>query len=185
MSGLLGAPASPVRQLVPHRSTNGYANRRNWFLNGSYSWIVPAGVTQIKTQQLGAGGSAGNDSTTHYNNAGSGGAFAEKTWTVSPGDTVTIVVGAGGAGVTANTDGNNGGSTTVTVNAVTVASNGGPGGPHNNVTRPTAATATGGDINTSGGQGGQTDGTNASSFPGGGSSGSPWGNGYQGERDGK
>lgn len=70
------------------------------------TWVVPAGVTQILVKAKGAGGGGSGAWTTAggaLHPGGGGGEGAEVDWvplTVTPGWTLTIDVGAGGAGGT-------------------------------------------------------------------------------------
>ena len=60
------------------------------------SWTAPAGVTQIEVLVV-AGGGAG-----HHNNSGGGGAGGlvyNRSFTVTPGNSYTVTVGAGGIGM--------------------------------------------------------------------------------------
>lgn len=96
---------------------------------------------------------------------GGSGSMAYKRFRLKAGDTLNIVIGAGGVGVTRNsagtTNGNQGGTTTVTssgADAVTVTCPGGDGGIGSTVTVAGgvgATQATGGDINLPGGVSGQ------------------------------
>ena len=90
---------------------------------GTTTWTVPPCVTSITVQTWGGGGGGGG-STSRQGGSGSdweacsqgggggGGGFASRTYTVTPGDVYTVVVGAGGAGGI----GNNTGSSSVTTN---------------------------------------------------------------------
>jgi hypothetical protein len=74
-------------------------------------WVVPTGVTSITVKAWGAGGGGGGGGGTNYYYYGgdAGGAgFAQATFTVTPGETLTIKVG-GGAGGGINSDGYAGG----------------------------------------------------------------------------
>ena len=73
---------------------------------GSYTWVVPAGVTLISVVVIG-GGAGGSG----YNSggAGGGGLGYKNNIPVVPGDTYTVTVGAGGAQVAYGVTGNNGG----------------------------------------------------------------------------
>lgn len=63
---------------------------------GTYTWTVPAGVYSITLGAVGAGG--GGVQKSSGGNGGNGGNVAYyNSYTVTPGDTYTIVVGAGGA----------------------------------------------------------------------------------------
>jgi len=95
---------------------------------GTYSWTVPAGVYSITLGAVGAGG--GGVQKTGGGAGGSGANVAyNNSYTVTPGDTYTIVVGTGGA--PGAVFGTTGGSTYMTQAASTVAivvAGGGAGG---------------------------------------------------------
>lgn len=64
---------------------------------GTYSWTAPAGVTSVCVVCVGAGSSASG----YFGTAGAGGALAWKNdISVTPGQSYTVVVGAGGVGGT-------------------------------------------------------------------------------------
>lgn len=67
---------------------------------GTYTWTVPAGVTRVSLVGVGGGGGG-----TQSNTGGSGGSGASLTYvnnfSVIPGETYTVVVGAGGSPGTA------------------------------------------------------------------------------------
>jgi len=79
---------------------------------GTFTWTVPPCVTEITVQVWGGGGGGGavwsrfnptqnsvtSDEACTAAGGGGGGGFASRTYTVVPGQTYTIVVGAGGAG---------------------------------------------------------------------------------------
>lgn len=82
---------------------------------GTYSWTVPANVTSISAVVVGGGGGGGSGSVPR---AGGGGALAyQNNIAVTPGETLTITVGAGGtggaSGYTVQTDGATGGFSAV------------------------------------------------------------------------
>lgn len=135
--------SNPIPRLVAYQTS------------GSYSWTVPAGCSRILVECWGAGGGGGYgaSSTTHGGGGGAGGG-AIKSWDVTPGDTVTIVVGTGGAGGLGPLDANgaNGGNSTVTIGATSITGNGGGGGyggssPYGGA----GGAASGGDLNLEGG----------------------------------
>jgi len=72
--------------------------------SGTHSFTVPTGVTEITVQAWGGGGAGGNSSlpaTTgdaRGGGGGGGGDYASSTFTVTPGATYTVIVGAGGTG---------------------------------------------------------------------------------------
>jgi len=129
----------------------------------SQDWTVPDGVTEI-TATVVAGGGAGAGGICGYCSApnlpvGSGGGSGEKrvhTFSVTPGDTISIVVGAGGVGGVFN--GGSGQVSSVSYGAVYVLAVGGGGGTYGacNVARAGGAGGTGGSggTGTSGNAGG-------------------------------
>ncbi|MBF0559012.1 MAG: hypothetical protein HQL08_09550 [Nitrospirae bacterium] len=125
----------------------GYQNRVMFITPNTYAWTVPSRVTKMKAVVIGAGG---NGSTV---NGGSGGGYAEKVYTVSGGQAISVTVQAGGSG--------NGASTSVSIGGVTISARGGANAS------TTVGSGSGGDINTSGGKGNG----------GGGGAGGPYANG--------
>jgi len=89
---------------------------------GTENWVVPVGVTSITIECWaggGGGGSANKPAGQVYNRGGGGGggAYASSTISVTPGDNVEIVVGAGGsAGTPGNNNATAGGESQVSVN---------------------------------------------------------------------
>ena len=71
------------------------------FNSGSGNWTVPSGVTSVQIEVWGAGGgggSGGAGSGANGASGGGGGAYCKKNaLTVTPGQTISYVVGAGGA----------------------------------------------------------------------------------------
>lgn len=59
----------------------------------SGTFIVPAGITQITAELIGAGG----DGAFNGGGGGGGGGYARGTFSVTPGASISIVVGAGGS----------------------------------------------------------------------------------------
>lgn len=77
--------------------------------HGTYSFVVPRGVTSVAVTVVGAGGGGGsnNSSGSVYGGGGGGsGGYVQTTITVTPGETLTIVVGWGGYGSNYNFNGN-------------------------------------------------------------------------------
>lgn len=96
---------------------------------GTYSWTAPAGVTSVSVVAVGGGG-GGNSQNGAGGHGGAGGGLGWKNnIQVVPGQTYTVVVGAGGARATSATAGNGGNS--YFINLSTVAGNGGQGGADN------------------------------------------------------
>ncbi len=80
----------------------------------SGTWTVPLGVTEIIVEVWGAGGAGGgvngSNGNTRLGGGGGGGAYAKSKLEVIPGNTLTIVVGQGGAPTGNNQNGPDGGS---------------------------------------------------------------------------
>jgi hypothetical protein len=125
------------------------------FTSGT-SWTVPSGVTSIKVWAIGAGGGGAGCGSTDTSAGGGGGAggIAVKTWTVSPGNTITFTVGSAGSGGSNANNGNAGGSTSVTFGGLTITGNGGGAGQYNSGTAALGGTAVNGNTNIQGGNGG-------------------------------
>lgn len=77
--------------------TAAFATRAQFTTAGTSAWVVPAGVTKAKVRIWGGGGGGATlpNATTGY--GGGGGAYAEATLTVTPAESLTVIVGAGGA----------------------------------------------------------------------------------------
>jgi hypothetical protein len=101
---------------------------------GTYDWIVPTGVTSVLVLCIGGGGGGGtsiNDTGTSGGGGGGGGGISRGTLGVTPGQTLTILVGAGGLGAqgttSSDTIGQNGSNST----CGTISATGGAGGRAN------------------------------------------------------
>ncbi|HUR12624.1 MAG TPA: hypothetical protein VM012_14710 [Flavitalea sp.] len=92
--------------------------------SGSGSWTVPAGVTTVLIDVWGGGGGA----TCH--GGGGGGGYISSEFTVTPGNVITFTVGIGG-GATSCLNGLDGGTSTATVNGITLSADGGMGSKYN------------------------------------------------------
>lgn len=157
----------------------------------SGSFVIPAGVYKLRVWVLGGGGS-GAAAASSYGGAtgGGGGGFALKTLNVTPGNTLTVTIGAGGNGVSITTNtggnGNSGGASSVSGSGfTTITANGGAGGvwgTSGSKSGGAGGTASGGDINATGGDGGDITTVNSYSnkATGGGGSGSYLGDGGRG-----
>jgi hypothetical protein len=134
---------------------------------GTYTWTAPAGVTSVSVVAVGAGGGG----TSVYDSiqlgrGGGGGLGWKNNITVTPGQTYSVVVGAGGA---AATSGGNGGDSYF-INATTVK---GGGGSNNGVG--------GGYVGDGGGNGGNA---SMATYKGGGGAAGYSGNGGDGAAEG-
>ena len=66
---------------------------------GTYSWVAPTGVTSVSVVCVGGGGGGSSGYIYSGYTAGSGGSLGYKNnYTVTPGSSYTVVVGAGGTG---------------------------------------------------------------------------------------
>lgn len=110
---------------------------------GAWTSTVPAGVNFYTLEAWGGGGGGGGSSNgSGFAAGGAGGCYGKLLLPVTPGDTVSGVIGAGGAGgTTSGTIGTVGGDTTILLNGVLQATASG-GSPGNGVT--TAAVAASG-----------------------------------------
>jgi len=79
----------------------GVVGSQSYTTAGTYSWVAPAGVTKVSVVAVGAGGSA-PQSLTAYGASG-GGLGYKNNYSVTPGNSYTVVVGAS----TANSNGGN------------------------------------------------------------------------------
>jgi len=126
-----------------------------WQTAGSFTWTVPAGCYRIVAECWGAGGGGGyGNSTTLHGGGGGAGGGAIKSWDVTPGDTVNVVVGGGGQGGLGPTDANgaNGANSTVTIGATSIIGYGGQGGQGGGSRfGGVGGIASGGDVNLEGG----------------------------------
>ena len=102
---------------------------------GTFTFTVPDGCTSISAVAIGAGGggAGGDGGRVQANTGGGGGALCYGTIAVTAGESLTIVVGTGGAAGNGN-DGSNGGNSTISrgVTALLTAG-GGQGGPERSI----------------------------------------------------
>ena len=101
---------------------------------GTGTFVVPAGVTHLMVELWGAGGGGGGGgaSTTvnevgYGGSAGAEGIYTRKIITVTPGATLDVVVGAGGAGGALGLNGSAGGETKIVSSGTVLAFAGGGG----------------------------------------------------------
>ena len=131
---------------------------------GTYTFTVPNPIRTVYACVFGAGG-GGASGAGNSGNGGGGGGYCEGTISVSPGDTLTITVGAGGASGIAGESSY--------VNDI-VATGGGAGGTNSSGvwgSNGTAGVGTGGIVNRNGGTGGQAPSQTSGSGGGGGGAG--------------
>ncbi len=124
---------------------------------GTSTWTCPAGVTSIKVEAWGGGGSGGSTSTGGLGGGGAGGSYvAHSAVSVVPGSSYALTVGAGGIpSSNGNSSGTAGGATTF-ASTLPVVANGGAFG-NKAIGTGTLNTAFGlGGTNTNSGSGGTT-----------------------------
>lgn len=125
---------------------------------GTYSVKVPSGVTSMCMLCVGAAGSGGGTETTGGTARGGGGGGAlsySNAVAVTPGETLTVVVGQGGAGPASGSDGNPGGDSSVSNSGGTlVLAKGGGGGTSTAAGAGGVAASGTGDTKQTGGAGG-------------------------------
>ncbi len=143
---------------IPFVQTLG-ARMISYLTAGTFNFTVPDGVTRIRARVIGGGGGAGGSATAKSGGGGGGGGYAESWITVTPGQVLSISVGAGGAGGTAGNTGSSG--SVSSVSGFLSASGGlfGDAGGGGTGAGGFGGAGTGGDINSTGSDG--SDGTAA------------------------
>lgn len=107
----------------------------SWTTPGTYTWIVPQDVTSISAVLVGGGGgSAWSGTAFNANGAGGGGGGGGglryiNNLDVTPGETLTLIVGAAGIGGNTTVNGTSGGNSSISRDVTTlVFAGGGIGG---------------------------------------------------------
>ena len=120
-------------------------------------------IKRVIVEVQGAGASGSTSLNSGDVAGGGGGGYAKKLIDVSSISSATITVGTGGAGVVGNAirNGNAGGNSSWSDGTNTVTGNGGVAPDNTNDQHTAGGTATGGDINISGGNGGARNVSNA------------------------
>jgi len=152
----------------------GFQSIQTFSSNGTYT--KPAGIKKIKVYTTGGGaGGAGAASNSDFGGGGGAGGTAIEVLDATSINTVTVTVGAGGAAVTGDHHGNAG--ATSSFGSYHSASGGGVGrhGNAGNVFGGAGGTASGGDINITGGSGNFGDDSDNNHMAGGSGGSSFWG----------
>ena len=97
-------------------------------ISSTGTYTVPANVKSVSIQIWGAGGSGSKGYTNLKGTGGGGGGYAQKTIAVTAGDVISVTVGTGGAGATSFGNGNDGGTSSATVDGSTISATGGLAG---------------------------------------------------------
>jgi hypothetical protein len=120
------------------------------FFTGSGTFTIPTGITAVKVTIVGGGGGGGGATAANNGGGGGSGGAAIKFLTgLTPGNTITVTIGAGGTGNSAAA-GNAGTASTIssgTQTITTVTANGGSGG---NANGTQSSGGSGGAISTNG-----------------------------------
>jgi len=165
---------------VTFPASAGYSGASAQLFTASGTFTIPNGITRVKVTLVGGGGGAGggqDDGCTNEAGGGGGGGGTATKWftSLTPGNTLTVTRGAGGAGSTYNSSsyGVTGGTSSVssgTETITTVSATGGAGGQFGATgggAGGAGGTGSGGDLNPSGG-GGSKGGVGGGSSLGGG-----------------
>jgi hypothetical protein len=159
--------STPIKTTAP-------TSQEEFTTPGTYTWVAPAGVTSVSVVAVGAGGGPAANSS-GSSGAGGGGLGWKNNISVTPGDSYTVEVGAGGTRVTTGTAPSGGDS--FFIDDTTVAGLGGAGGIAGGGGNP-AGGGFAGDGGGAGGDGGSR--VNTSSAGGGGGAGGYSGKGGDG-----
>ena len=129
----------------------------SYFSPGTYTFVVPIGITRIKIRVWGAGGGGGSAIVVSSAGSGAGpGGYEEGWYSVTPGQSITVIVGSGGIGSTGAFNGTAGGDSSV---GSFLSATGGGGGYYSGGGGQTMVglpgTGTGGQVSLSGQSGGQ------------------------------
>lgn len=90
----------PTPSPGPTPSTTTTKQCRLYSRPGTYTLTVPDGVTSIEVSGVGGGGGGGYGRDQKQGAGGGGGGVSSQILTVTPGEVLTVVVGAGGRGAT-------------------------------------------------------------------------------------
>lgn len=121
--------AGKVPQVNAGETAMEFVSRVNIQLfTSSGSWVAPAGVTRVFVTALGGGGGGGGGGSvvnSHGGGGGGGGAILKRAYTVTPGSSYSVTVGAGGA---AGLSGNGGAGGASGFDSLGISAPGGAGG---------------------------------------------------------
>lgn len=139
MSGALQAVYQNQRSFGPPPGQQAYSSP------GTYTWVAPTGVTKVSVVAVGGGGAGGFYACTKFPGGGGGALAYANNITVVPGNSYSVVVGAGGVYTACLRDGG-----TSSFNSTSVAAQGG----RSNWTSSGVGGAGGTVLNGTGGSGG-------------------------------
>ncbi|GAB0116888.1 glycine-rich domain-containing protein [Acidisoma sp. 7E03] len=156
-------PAAPFLSYKLPRLTPGFSRRITF--GASTSFTVPLGVTLLRASVVGGGGGGGGSNGSYAGAGGGAGGYASGTFTVTPGSTIAVTVGAGGVGGPAGSAAGNGGNS---IFGALLSASGGQGGQFQNTSSTpggAGGAGSGGELATLGGYG--ADGQNGATVIGG------------------
>ena len=119
-----------------YNSSEGTFGQQLFTSTGTSTWTVPDGVTQVSAVIVGAGGGGAGGHSGGTNDeeggcGGGGGGLSYGTFEVTPGETLTIIIGTGGNGGGVQNGGSSGGTSRIRRGLTTLLqANGGGGGGH-------------------------------------------------------
>ncbi len=103
-------PAAPFLAFTLPQLTPGFAREQVFTSTGSF--VVPRGSTSLRAYAWGAGGGGGASASAGCGaGGGGGGGYARGVFNVTPGQVITITVGAGGTAGSGSANGGGGGTT--------------------------------------------------------------------------
>lgn len=136
---------------------------------GTYAIAVPPGVTSMKVRLWGGGGTGAGRSSQGTGGGGAGGQYVEKTFSVTAGQTYTLIVAAAATGSSSATVNGNDSYLYLVGGTNLAVAKGGAGAVLNSTTGAAGSTSGGiGDLVYAGGSGGNGSGTTSSGGGGGG-----------------
>lgn len=158
---------------------------------GSNTYSVPSTVTTITSKSWGAGGGGGGNGSASNGGAGGGGGFSQADLSVTPGESLTTLVGGGGGGGSSNANsgdgGGGGGRTELTRSStkllIAAGGAGGGGGDNSSATNGGAGGPGGGATGTTGSSSGSSTGGAGGTQSAGGAGGTGGGSGATGAAD--
>lgn len=77
-------------------SVNPLPGSMTWTVPGNYTWTVPVGVTSVTIDIVGGGGGGAGSDDWGSGGGGSGGYYQSYTYATTPGQNISVTVGAGG-----------------------------------------------------------------------------------------
>ena len=122
-------PAAPFLSFKLPTLTPGFSRRASFA--ASTAFTVPFGVRLIRATVVGGGGAGGGTDGSYAAAGGGAGGFASGTFSVTPGSTIAITVGAGGVGGAAGASGGTGGTSSF---GALLSATGGQGGQFQSTT---------------------------------------------------